>query len=60
MTLWQKSVKIQYRFKNFLCMVDRQDITDFWIQKFFWLGPFLTFFEFDGSKKCPQPKKLIT
>ena len=25
-------------------MVDRRDSTDFWIQKFFWLGPFFDLF----------------
>ena len=60
MTLWQKSFNIQYRFQKFLRMVDRHDITDFWIQNFFWLRPFFDpFFEFDGSKKCPEPKKLL-
>ena len=61
MTLWQKSIKIQYRLQKFLCLVDRHDITDFRIQKFFGLGPFFDLFlKFDGSKKCPEQKKLLT
>ena len=57
MTLWQKSVKIQYRFQKFLRMVDRHDITDFWIQKFFWLGPFFDlFFNLMDRKNAPSQK----
>ena len=42
--LLQKSLKIQYIFQKFLCTADGLNRTDFWIQNFFWLGPFLTFF----------------
>ena len=38
--LLQKSLKIQYIFKKFLCTTDGPDKTDFWIQKFFCSGPF--------------------
>ena len=57
MTLWQKSVKIQYRFQKFLRMVDRHDITDFWIQKFFGLGPFFDLFlNLMDLKNAPSKK----
>ena len=57
MTLWQKSVKMQYRFQKFLHMVDRHDITDFWIQKFFWLRPFFDiFFNMMDQKNDPSQK----
>ena len=57
MTLWQKSIKIQYRLQKFLCLVDRHDITDFWIQNFFWLGPFFDpFFNLMDRKNAPSQK----
>ena len=59
MTLWKKSVKIQYRFQKFLHMVDRHDITDFWIQKFFWLGPFFNIFFNLIYQKMTQAKKFV-
>ena len=41
MTLWQKSVKIQFRFQKQICMVVGYDRIDFGIHKYFWIGFFL-------------------
>ena len=55
--LLQKSLKIQYIFQKFLCMADGPDRTDFWIQKFFWLGPFFDlFFNLMDRKNAPSQK----
>ena len=57
MTLWQKSIKKQYRLQKFLCMVDRHDKTDFWIEIFFGSGLFLTlFFNLMDQKNAPSKK----
>ena len=57
MRLWQKSFKIQYIFEKFLCKVNRHDTSDFWIQKFFWLGPFFDLFlNLMDQKNAPSQK----
>ena len=39
-------------------MADGPDRTDFWIQKFFWLGPFFDiFFNLMDQKNAPSQKK---
>ena len=40
-------------------MADGPDRTDFWIQKFFWLGPFFDLFFNLMDQKMPQAKKVV-
>ena len=57
MRLCQKSFKIQYIFEKFLRKVNRHDTSDFWIQKFFWLGPFFDLFlNLMDRKNAPSQK----
>ena len=57
--LLQKSLKIQYIFQKFLCTADGPDRTDFWIQKFFWLGLFFYLFLNLMDRKIPRAKKVV-
>ena len=57
MRLCQKSFKIQYIFEKFLRKVNRHNTSDFWIQKFFWLGPFFDLFlNLMDRKNAPSQK----
>ena len=58
MRLQQKSFKIQYIFKKKISIVERHDATDFWIQKFFQLGPIFDLFLNLMDQKSARAKKV--